>query len=318
MPWKVISSLQARFEEARISDLNYELGKFVQDTKCYLSRQTNSLGLQRQAAKVPKSQSVPVFPQSRSFIFKGKNTTENLTSELPGKFVYRSSLRPPSEEDIIGCHDIPEEDLDCSLTSNTDTDVVEKFIKVVESSKEVTSCALPPSKTREDIRRKLAFASQTDTKKSAHNDLEVCFINEIVDEEAVEPETVLPRSKSECVSLTKKQGEDQEETNYTTIVYKLARCKQDAKRKMIVEKRNRKFHELNSFNQLIGKSIEGDLTQEVLSQMNTATLQVIVNDFHNKIEKLNEELVEELMHKDELQQEQDGQIIDIDDLSNRK
>ena len=52
--------------------------------------------------------------------------------------------------------------------------------------------------------------------------------------------------------------------------------------------------------------------------MNTATLQVIVNDFHNKIEKLNEELVEELMHKDELQQEQDGQIIDIDDLSNRK
>ena len=95
------------------------------------------------------------------------------------------------------------------------------------------------------FRRKLAFASQTDTKKSAHNDLEVCFINEIVDEEAVEPETVLPRSKSECVSLTKKQGEDQEETNYTTIVYKLARCKQDAKRKMIVEKRNRKFHELN-------------------------------------------------------------------------
>ena len=93
-------------------------------------------------------------------------------------------------------------------------------------------------------RRKLAFA-QTDAKKSAHNDLEVCFINEIVDEEAVEPETVLPRSKSECVSLTKKQGEDQEETNYTTIVYKLARCKQDAKRKMIVEKRNRKFHELN-------------------------------------------------------------------------
>ena len=28
--------------------------------------------------------------------------------------------------------------------------------------------------------------------------------------------------------------------------------------------------------------------------MNTATLQVIVNDFHNKIEKLNEELVDEL------------------------
>jgi hypothetical protein len=70
---------------------------------------------------------------------------------------------------------------------------------------------------------------------------------------------------------------------------------------MVVEKRNRTFHEVNTFNQLIGKSIEGKLNAELLSQMNTATVQVIVNDFHNKIENLNEELVNELMKKDELQ-----------------
>ena len=70
---------------------------------------------------------------------------------------------------------------------------------------------------------------------------------------------------------------------------------------MMVEKRNRTFHEVNTFNKLIGKSIEGKLNTEILSQMNTATIQVIVNDFHNKIENLNEELVNELMKKDELQ-----------------
>ena len=42
---------------------------------------------------------------------------------------------------------------------------------------------------------------------------------------------------------------------------------------------------------------------------------MIVNDFHNKIEALNEELVKELMKKDELQIEQDGQLVDIDDLN---
>ena len=306
----VISNLQARFEEARISDLNYELGKFVQDTKCYLSRQSNSLGLQRANSKVPKSQSVPAFPHSRSFIFGGSSSKTDHNVTTHEKFVYRSSLRPPSEEDIIGsCDEDIEEEADLEASNNSATaDVVEKFIRVVESSSTSAKEAVTTTaKTREDIRRKLAFA-QTDNcnRKGVHNnDLEVCFINDLVDKEDLDqPATSLPRSKSECVSIASsafKPKSEEEGTNYATVAYKLARCKQDAKRKMNVEKRNRKFHEVNSFNQLIGKSIEGDLTQEVLSQMNTATLQVIVNDFHNKIEKLNEELVDELMHKDELQ-----------------
>ena len=92
-----------------------------------------------------------------------------------------------------------------------------------------------------------------------------------------------------------------ETTASASVAYKLSKCKQDAHRKMMVEKRNRNFHEVNTFNKLIGKSIEGKLNTEILSQMNTATIQVIVNDFHNKIENLNEELVNELMKKDELQ-----------------
>lgn len=303
----VISSLQARFDEA-----NYELGRFVQDTKSYLSRQSNSLG----KLKVPKSQSVPSFPHSRSFIF-GKGS--NLDEQPPGKFVYRSSLRPPSEEDILGCEDIAEEDLGTSIADST---VVEKFIKVIEasSSRDIDKGSGKTGKTREDIRKKLAFAPQSESQNTKRADLEVCFINEIVDEDIVEsdspqslPTSVLPRSKSECVSIFK-QSHAEECTDYTSVAYKLAKCTKDAQRKMMIEKQNRKFHEVNSFNQLIGKSIEGDLNQDILKEFNNATLQVIVNDFHNKIEKLNEELVKELMRKDELQIEQDGQMVDIDDL----
>ena len=309
----VISSLQARFEEARISDLNYELGKFVQDTKNkYLSKQSLR-------SKLPKSQTLPAFPQSRSFIF-GKSSLDSSLNEQPqGKFVYRSSLRPPSEEDILGCEGL-EEEVGNSLTDST---VVEKFIKVIESSSSATGKESKVTcNTREDIRKKLAFNSHCEGQAIKKADLEVCFINEIVDEDLAENEyqslpsstAKLPRSKSECVSIFRHNDEC---TDYTSVAYKLAKCKQDAHRKMIVERQNRKFHEVNTFNQLIGKSIEGDLNEEILSQMNTATLQVIVNDFHNKIEKLNEELVDELMRKDELQIEQDGMMTDIDDLRNQ-
>ena len=307
----VFSSLQARFEEARISDLNYELGKFVQDTKNkYLTKQSLR-------SKLPKSQTLPVFPQSRSFIF-GKNSTEASTNEQPqSKFVYRSSKYISSEEDILGCEGLAEEDVQNSLT---DSNVVEKFIKVIESSSLATAKETKaPCNTREDIRKKLAFNSQSDSLATKKADLEVCFINEIVDEDIGDNEhqssiARLPRSKSESVSILR---HNEECVDYTSVAYKLAKCKQDAHRKMTIEKQNRKFHEVNTFNQLIGKSIEGDLNEDILSHMNTATLQVIVNDFHNKIEKLNEELVEELMRKDELQIEQDGMMTDIDDLRNQ-
>ena len=45
----------------------------------------------------------------------------------------------------------------------------------------------------------------------------------------------------------------------------------------------------------------GTFNPESLTSLNTATIQVIVNDFHSKIEKLNEELVHLVIEKDELQ-----------------
>jgi len=359
----VLSSLQAKLEEARVSNLNYELGRFVQDTKCYLSSTFKGPG--NSLSGIPKSTSLPVFPAGyNKRVSESKNQGGGIVDgPITGKYKYRSSFRPPSDEDILGSvigEDIieeEEEDYDQFSLTESST-VVEKFIRVIESSSnskfENTTATTNSSNNseiaasntnREDIRRKLAFnkpepsSFEAKAKSNKKNDLEVCYINEIVDTEEESntsglpdlrgfeprPTGALTRSQSECVSFVHQkiafQNQADETASSANVAYKLSKCKQDAHRKMIVEKRNRTFHEVNTFNQLIGKSIEGKLNADLLSQMNTATIQVIVNDFHNKIENLNEELVNELMKKDELQIEQDGQLVDIDDLTqdlNRK
>ena len=163
--------------------------------------------------------------------------------------------------------------------------------------------------------------------QQSNNDLEVCFINEYSTADSTSSSSsvldnsnnsthALSRSKSEYVSISSclKQLDtthlsvtssstlsSSSEPSLLAYTQKLANCKDIARRKILIEKRNRKFHHINTLNKLIGKSIEIKLSSDILSQMNTPTIQVIVNDFHSKIENLNEELVNELMQKDELQ-----------------
>ena len=169
----VFSTLQAKIEEARISDLNYELGKFVQDTKCYLTsfKSQHSFGTAVRSS-VPKSTSLPVFPEAAA----GVQKSNQVRAVEPLKYQYRSAFRrPPSDEDFIG--DIIEEDEDeeeqeLPPASALDSTVVEKFIRVFESSSNKDQHS-----TREDIRKKLAFSRNSDsTVKKAANDLEICFI----------------------------------------------------------------------------------------------------------------------------------------------
>ncbi|XP_071839105.1 uncharacterized protein [Apostichopus japonicus] len=55
--------------------------------------------------------------------------------------------------------------------------------------------------------------------------------------------------------------------------------------------------------------------QKLLQRMSISKLQFIANELHSKIEKLNEELVQLLMTRDELQHGQDSQLVDIEDLT---
>jgi len=99
----------------------------------------------------------------------------------------------------------------------------------------------------------------------------------------------------------------------------LTNCHKIARRKFQILKQKEVESEENKLEKLLGRKIPRDeatgrFTVESLCHLNTPTLQVIVNDLHSKIERLNEHLVLQVIEKDELQIEQDSQLVDIDDL----
>ncbi|KAF6215374.1 hypothetical protein GE061_010126 [Apolygus lucorum] len=57
------------------------------------------------------------------------------------------------------------------------------------------------------------------------------------------------------------------------------------------------------------------VSRQMLTDMNVAQLQVIVNDLHTQIETLNEGLVRFLMERDELHMTQDSMLVDIEDVT---
>lgn len=57
------------------------------------------------------------------------------------------------------------------------------------------------------------------------------------------------------------------------------------------------------------------LSRQVLTHMNIAQLQIIINEFHSFIETLNELLVKYLMDRDDLSMRQDSMLIDIEDIT---
>lgn len=97
-------------------------------------------------------------------------------------------------------------------------------------------------------------------------------------------------------------------------------CRQMAKRH--IDKAKHKRHLEDPLGKLLGlPTHESEATcgrkfdAAFLHTLNVAKLQIIVNHYHNDFELLNEELMQLLLAKDELQIEQDGQLLDIEDLS---
>ncbi|XP_055917299.1 myb-like protein H isoform X2 [Eupeodes corollae] len=57
------------------------------------------------------------------------------------------------------------------------------------------------------------------------------------------------------------------------------------------------------------------VSRQMLTDMNIAQLQIIVNELHTQIEDLNDSLVHYLMERDELHMGQDSMLVDIEDIS---
>ncbi|CAH1117590.1 unnamed protein product [Phaedon cochleariae] len=102
----------------------------------------------------------------------------------------------------------------------------------------------------------------------------------------------------------------------------LAQAKEMARMQMEIEKQRQKKSPIT---EMIRNSMEKvgipfpeekrRLSRQILTDMNVAQLQVIVNDLHTQIESLNEGLVKFLMNRDDLHMEQDSMLVDIEDLT---
>jgi len=204
--------------------------------------------------------------------------------------------------------------------------------------------------TRDDIRKKLASwgeeeEDEDEEEEVENNNLEICFFNETAsdDEEEVTRNPLeeeeeeedyfeeersggrgMSRSKSEGFSLRGDPLLVQPESNQASeresrrkrqlqnsARLALAQCSSVARRQVSLERQERNCN--SRLHKLLGVN-DAELTPRLLSTYNINTLQVIVNDFRERIEQYNGELVQMLIEKDELQQEQEGVLMDIEDL----
>ncbi|XP_077296065.1 schwannomin interacting protein 1 [Arctopsyche grandis] len=102
----------------------------------------------------------------------------------------------------------------------------------------------------------------------------------------------------------------------------LAQAKEIAHMQMEIE---RQQQEKSPITEMLRSSLEkagvqflGDrrrVSRQMLTDINVAQLQVIVNELHTQIEFLNESLVEMLIARDELHMGQDSMLVDIEDLT---
>eukprot|EP00096_Caligus_rogercresseyi_P012906 TRINITY_DN5572_c0_g1_i3.p1 TRINITY_DN5572_c0_g1~~TRINITY_DN5572_c0_g1_i3.p1 ORF type:complete len:320 (-),score=118.67 TRINITY_DN5572_c0_g1_i3:1653-2612(-) len=307
----LVSRLCEKLEEVRISELNHELGKakdnFLSDLSLIRSESVHRIGglffasppSSVKGEGLPKSASLPVFPGE--------------------KYRYRSCKKAAIQEEESGG------DIHSSVSSLQsqviDENVVSKFIQVVESPSPRLTRKKHPQNSREDILKKLAFSTEERPKKTASKDLELCYINKTISEEDedIYLNPVL-QIEEEDVPLPSTEERPENPADFAKQIRQLQKeatsnlenCRLIAERKINSEKVRRRSENPLSKLGIQESSLKSKLG---LGGLNIPTLQVIVNHHHSQIQSFNEDLVGLLLEKDELSIEQEGQLLDIEDLT---
>ncbi|XP_033117171.1 uncharacterized protein LOC117117096 isoform X1 [Anneissia japonica] len=157
--------------------------------------------------------------------------------------------------------------------------------------------------------------------------LQICFMNDPLsdDDEDVQHEAAMMRSlQSPSVTVTKvdEDFETRQARLQNEAKIALAQAEPMAKMQLEIEKVHGK--KVSPVTELAGVKgmcdISPGLTGKALSKkklhaMSCSKLKILVNDLHRRIKDWNEELVELLIARDELKNEQDSKLIDIEDLT---
>ncbi|XP_046808716.1 schwannomin-interacting protein 1 homolog isoform X2 [Lucilia cuprina] len=102
----------------------------------------------------------------------------------------------------------------------------------------------------------------------------------------------------------------------------LSQAKEMAHMQMEIERQNQRVSPITAIIRdsldKVGVQIKPDkrrLSRQLLTDMNIAQLQILVNNLHTRIEELNESLVNYLMERDDLHDSQDTMLVDIEELT---
>ena len=320
--------VQNKLEEAKISDTNYKLGQIKENLVADFNNLREEAANYGSLIKSESSNKISKLwagssSSSGSTSLPKSHTIGALSSISDSKYKYKSSI----EDNLIS-----------EESKKIDENLEDLFIKVVES-KEEQKKSTRTFTTREEIRAKLAFGGNEESKPKK-DDLQICFINEVVsdedEEEEIEEEEEdssedcsFPKSKSHFdqlrnpnLSFPTPEEEDRREKQLKKKLNQLQKelqislldCKDIAKN--ILAKEKRKRIEEDPLKKLLPNcQIEKLGQKEYLEELNIASLQVLVNHRLEDIQRLNGELVDELLKKDELTIEQESQLIDVEDLS---
>ncbi|KAF2362134.1 Schwannomin interacting protein 1 [Trinorchestia longiramus] len=241
----------------------------------------------------------------------------------------------------------------CDGEEDEEEDIVDKFVRVIqaedkEEKAEQTFYNHPARRRndREEIRRRLAMGAEEEmeeptdhrklslqTRLQTGMNLQICFMNETAsdsesqcsDTESAQDHRIdYPKSNkglgksAVCMDFATRQTQLQAEARLA-----LSQAKDMARMQMEVDRQKKRCSPVtsiirDSFSK-IGMTFPDNkrrLSRQLLTDMNVAQLQVIVNHLHTQIEGLNEELVQHLLSRDDLHMEQDSRLVDIEDLSN--
>ncbi|CAO1346737.1 unnamed protein product [Diamesa hyperborea] len=175
--------------------------------------------------------------------------------------------------------------------------------------------------------------------------LQICFMNEAAsDTESSDSETCPKLSQGDSYKNRKKSLRKQKIKRPTTLSLgpplsdnnffthqarlqiearmALAQAKDMAHMQMEMERQKQRMSPITELVHKtldkVGMKIPEDkrrMSRQMLTVMNVAQLQIIVNELHTYIETLNEALVKYLMDRDDLHMKQDSMLIDIEDIT---
>lgn len=323
----MFSKLQEKLHQAKISNVNYQLGK-AKETLV-----TGSANYFRSFRPDPQQQHQQSSSSNVGSLIRSESTRfgELLGISSPGSG--GPPCKVPKSTSLPSLNRYKYKSTEPEITEDPANapapDVLARFIRVVEEADDVKELRNARNRrnhprgkiqSREDIRRRLAnwdkHSSSSSSVPGNHKEgnLQICFINEVVseededqdqeqeleDEEASDPKD-LERSRLDAI----KREAERRLRACQTPGHRLS-----AQRKTPTSQSQSLLEILSSHGITPSSGSSGSDPRS----LNIASLQIIVNHYHSRIESLNGALVQGLLEKDELQIEQEGQLCDIEDL----